>query len=268
MSITILASTLFYNSYRRAGLLKESGRGISASETQDALNAINSFIDFIGGMRQTVFAEDRQLFNLVSGQQVYRIGLDPAADWQAPMPFDITKAGYVFTDTDPAVEQPFDILTPQRWQALSPKTLQSTNPYALYYEKNTNTSQASGTYGQVSDMGSVILWPVPTDATIQVALYLWLQIMLIPSASTTLVLPNTVEEMLESNLAVRLAAMFPKRAQISPATELISRQSLARFKAMNSQPLEQRCESGDLEGETGGSGFNLFSNQYNNSWRS
>jgi hypothetical protein len=266
--VSILASVLFYNSYRRAGLLKEAGRGISASETSDALAAINSFIDFIGGMRGTVFAEDRQLFNLVSGQQVYMIGLDPAADWQAPMPFDVTKAGYCFTTTNPPVEQPFDIMTPQEWAALSPKTLQSTNPYKLLFQRNTVPSLASGTYGVVSDMGAVTLWPIPLDATIQVALYLFLQIQQVPSAVSVLVLPNTVQEMLETNLAVRLAAMFPKRAAISPLTLQIAKESLARFKAMNAQPLEMRVEAGALGvTDQNGSSFNLFSNSYNNSNR-
>ena len=266
--MSIVSSALFYDSYRRAGILKEAGRGISQSESNDALAAINSFIDFIGGMRGTVFAEDRQLFNLVSGQQVYMIGLDPAADWQAPMPFDITKAGYVFGTTNPPVEQPFDILTPQRWQALSPKTLQSTNPYCLFFQRNTVPSLASGTYGVASDMGAVTLWPIPLDATIQVALYLFLQIQQIASPSTVLILPNTVQEMLETNLAVRLAAMFPKRAQLSPTTELISRQSLARFKAMNAEPLEMRVESGALGvTDQNGAGFNLWSNSYNGNSR-
>ena len=255
---------LAYNAFRRAGILKEAGRGISQSETNDALSSLNSFIDFIGGMRGTVWAEDRQLFEIVSGQQVYTLGLDPAADWQAPCPADITKAGYVFGNTNPPVEQPFDILTPQRWQSLSPKTLQSTNPYMLYFERNTATAAVSGSYGQASDMGSISLWPVPLDATIQVAIYIWLQIQQIANDTATIALPNIANEMLETNLAVRLAAMFPKRAALSPFTELTSRQTLARFKAMNATPIEMQVESGGLQSGMTGSTYNLFSNAYNN----
>lgn len=267
MSVSLSAGTLFYNGFRRAGILAEAGRGISASETSDALSEINAWIDYIGGMRGTVLAEDRQEFSLVSGQQVYQIGLDPAADCQAPAPISIEKASYVFNTTNPPVEQPFDILTPQLWQALSPKTLQSTNPYCLYYERFTSTEAVNGAYGTTSDMGSVSLWPVPLDSTISVALYLWIQIQQFTSATQNLVLPTMVQMMLETNLGVLLAARFPKRSHLSPTTELLARQSLARFKAMNSEPLEMQCEAGAL-GVTDQSGsFNLWSNSYNNSRR-
>ncbi len=263
--MTILASVLFYNAFRRAGILKEAGRGISASETSDALASLNAFNDFLLTHRLTVIAEDRQLFNLVSGQQTYRIGVDPAADWQAPMPNQIEKAGYVFNTTNPPVEQPFDIYTAQKWQALSPKTLQSTNPYVLYYEKATTANQVTGVAGTISDMGTVFLWPVPLDATISVALYLWIQIQTILDATVSLVLPQGGQEMLESNLAVRLAAMFPKRAQISPLTIQMAKESLARYKTANDVPLMMRVEQGDLGSIQQGGVFNLFSNAYNNS---
>ena len=57
--------------------------------------------------------------------------------------------------------------------------------------------------------------------------------------------------------------MFPKRAALHPLTLQISKESLARFKAMNSVPLESRVEAGDLGNEQNHSTFNLFSNSYN-----
>ena len=266
MGVSIQFGTLAYNAFRRAGILKEAGRGIGASETSDALSAANSFIDFIKIHRMTVLAEDRQLFPVTSGQQTYRIGLDNAADWYAPAPSGITSAGYVFTNVDPPVEQAFEILTPQLWKALSPKTLQSSVPYMLYYERFTNPNAVSGTYGKVSQMGAVSLYPVPLDSTISVALYLWVQLEQVPTSTTTLVLPDGAQELLESNLAVRLAAMFPKRAALSPYTAQMARESLSRYKNMNSVVYQSRGESGAMGGNEHTGTFNLISNGYNSPW--
>lgn len=261
--MTITFATLAYNAFRRAGILKEAGRGYSASEESDALSSLNSFNDFLLTHRMTVISEDRQLFPLVSGQQVYQIGLDPSADWQAPMPNQIEKAGYVFTTVNPPVEEAFNILTAQLWQALSPKTLQSTNSYCLYYQKATSTNAVTGQLGTIADIGSVSLSPVPLDATIQVALYLWIQIQTIANNAATLVLPQGGQEMLETNLAVRLAALFPKRAQISPLTIQMAKESLARYKTANDVPLMMRVEAGDMQHDSNLGTFNLFSNSYN-----
>lgn len=266
--MTVAFTTLAYNSFRRAGILKEAGRGFSASEENDALSSLNTFNDFLLTHRLTVISEDREIFPLVSGQQYYQIGLDPAADWQVPMPNQVEKAGYLFTTTNPPVEQPFDILTPQQWQALSPKTLQSTNPYRCIYQKATAANAVTGIAGTISDMGTFGVWPVPLDATVAVVLYLWIQIQTIANSGVTLVLPQGGQEMLESNLAVRLAALFPKRAQISPLTIQMAKESLARYKTANDVPLLMRVEDGDLGSQQDRAGYNLFSNAYNgNSWR-
>jgi hypothetical protein len=61
--------------------------------------------------------------------------------------------------------------------------------------------------------------------------------------------------------------MFPKRAQISPLTVQMAKESLARFKAINDVPLLMRVEQGDLGANAEEMGtFNLWSNSYNNSW--
>lgn len=264
--MTIVASVLFYNAFRRAGILKEAGRGIGPSETSDALSSLNSFNDFLLTHRLTVISEDREIFPVVSGQQVYRIGLDPSADWQVPMPNQIEKAGYLFTNTNPPVEQPFNIYTAQQWQALSPKTLQSTNEYILYYQKATDPNSLTGTAGVIANTGAVTLWPVPIDDSVAVVLYLWVQLQQIASATSLLVLPQGGQEMLETNLAVRLAAMFPKRAQISPLTIQMAKESLSRYKTANDVPLMMRVEQGDLGSNADLGTFNLFSNQYNGSF--
>lgn len=253
----MIFSETLYNSYRRAGILAEAGRGISASETSDGVAAFNSMIELWRIQRLTVWAEFRQKFDLVSGQQEYKIGTDPAADWQATMPTTITRAGYIFTWTSPEVEQPFNVYTVQQWQAISPKNLQSTNPYVAYY-------MASTVQGAVSVMGTMILYPVPTDASIQVALYLWMQLLKIDDPTQTVIFPPGYQEAVESNLAVRLAAMFPKRQKISPITVEIAKSSFARIKASNSQPIQMRVEAGDMGSNDQPGTYNLLSNAYNN----
>lgn len=249
-------STTLYNAYRRAGILTEAGRGISQSETTDGLSEFNAMVDEWLIQRLTLWAVSRQTFDLVSGQPTYLIGDDPAADWRVPMPTKITQAGFVFTSTNPEVEQPFQILTDQQWQALSPKDLQSTNPYMCWYQPSTVT-------GSVSVMGTFTPWPVPIDATIKVALYLYMQLREISDPTLTVIFPPGYQIAVETNMAVRLAARNPKRSNLSPITERLAMTSLARLKANNSQPLIMRVESGAMQAEAPSSGYNLFSNSYN-----
>lgn len=253
----MIFSTTLYNSYRRAGILTEAGRGISQSETTDGLSEFNAMVDEWLIQRLTLWAVSRQVFDLVSGQPTYLIGDDPAADWRAPMPTQITQAGYVFTSTSPEVEQPFEILTDQEWQAISPKDMQSTNPYKCWYQPSTVA-------GAVSVMGTFTPWPVPIDATIKVALYLYMQLRQITDPTHTVIFPPGYQTAVETNMAVRLAARFPKRAHLSPITERLAMTSLARLKANNSRPLEMRVEAGAMQAETPGGGFNLWTNDYNN----
>ena len=113
-------------------------------------------------------------------------------------------------------------------------------------------------------MGTFWPWPVPIDATIKVALYLYQQIREVTDPTATIIFPPGYQTAIETNLAVRLAARFPKRAKLSPITERLAMSSLARLKANNSTPLIQRVESGDLQMSDNGGTFNLFSNSYNN----
>lgn len=246
-----------YNSYRRAGILFEAGRGISQSETTDGLAEFNAMVDEWLIQRLMLWAVSREVFDLVSGQAEYLIGDDPAADWRAPMPTELTQAGYVFTSTNPEVEEPFYILTDQEWQAVSPKDLQSTNPYNCWYQPSTKT-------GLVSTMGTFTAWPVPLDETIKVALYIYMQLRQVSDPTATVVFPPGYQTAVETNLAVRLAARFPKRAQLSPITERLALTSLGRLKASNSKPLLMRVDKGLMQSGSGSGTFNLLSNSYNN----
>jgi hypothetical protein len=249
----MLVSDLLYAAFRIAGILLAPMRGASNPEITDALLVLASMLDTWLAERLTVYAENRSLFPLTANQQYYSIGA-VAANWTlAQRPERIERAGYIFTNVTPPVEEPFKILSDQEWAAVSPKELQSTIPTTMHYQALTPN-------------GVVALWPIPTDVSQvgQVAIYTWAQIPVWTASTTTVTLPPAAQEAIEYCLAVRLAARYPRRANISQWAINNSYVAKQKYKTMNAQVLLMQCERANQGGNGPGGRYNPISNSYNN----
>lgn len=250
----LFAANIAYIAYRIAGILSEPGRGYSASEGSDALRVLNSILNSMQAERLMVYAYLRSVFEIIPNQQEYTVGNTPVngrlPNWTGiPRPEELTLAGYLFTNTEPFIEQPMKVLTYQEWAALSPKGLTSTIPYQLYFRADVPNA-------------TIFLWPVPTDQSVKVTLYTWQNIQTVSSLATAMILPPAYQELLEYGLAIRLAGMFPRRARLDPNAAKVYDQARTKVMSANAVKLQMVAGAGS-GGVTQGDGrYNILSGTY------
>jgi len=249
----MLVSDLIYAGFRIAGILLAPQRGPSNPDTSDGLAVLNSMTDTWQAERLTIYAELRSLFPVFANQQVYSIG-PISATWPAQRPIRIERAGYIFTSVLPNVEEPFRVLSDQEWAAVTPKELTSSIPTTMHYQ------------GTVPN-GLVTLWPIPTDTSQvgTVAIYTWASVPSFANVTLAVNLPPAYQEAIEYGLAVRLAARYPRRAQISAWSIDNAARALMKVKTMNAQVLYMQVEQSNMGGAgSRGGRYNPISNTYNN----
>jgi hypothetical protein len=249
----MLASTLIQTGYRLAGIQIEAGRSYSTSQGNEGLAVLNSMLDSFQIDRLLVPTILGQTFPIATGQQSYTVGI--GGDISIPRPTQLVRGGYVFTSTNPQVEVPMEIWNDQQWDAEETKTLTATIPYALYYQRD---------IGDNTGFGYLYPWPIPTSSG-NIVLYVWGNYILqqLPALETSFVLLPGYQEMLENNLAVRIAQRFPTRAHLSNLTLSIAASSMRRVKTMNDGGLLMQCEQAAGGVNRGQGTFNMLSGHYN-----
>lgn len=246
----MLVSDLIYAGFRIANILLAPQRGPSNPDTFDGLAVLNSMLDAWLAERLTVYAEVRSIFPLTANKQFYAIGLSGSPDWNIQRPERIERAGAIYTYTNPATEVPLRILSDQEWASVTPKEEPSPVATMLYY-------QAFVPNGQVT------IWPIPSDTSqvSQVAIYTWDQIPQFANAGVTVNLPPAYQEAIEYGLAVRLAARYGRRANISDWSVRQAGIALKRLKTMNAQVLYMQTERAN-RGVRNAGRYNPISNSY------
>lgn len=259
----MIVADILYRGLRLAGVLSAAQRQPSGSEIADGMLALNSMVDAMKNERLLVWGDIGASFDIVPNKISYTIGI--GGDFNVPRPEQILNAEFTYTGLNPPVQQQFRILTDQEWEALSPKPtqvtpmhpsanpgFQSTIPYFLYYRRDV-------------PFGTVFLWPNPlTNSQVgTITIYLWQQIQQFATPGTAVILPPGYQAMLEYNLAVELAIIFPERARIHPLTIQLATEKKAWVKTINHPPLKGVVERVAMGvGPQGQSGYNIFSNSW------
>lgn len=252
MPQSLLVDDLIYAGFREAGIMDKAGTGVSYDEGNDGLLLLNSIIDSALTDRLMVYGQLGQVIPLQANKQIYTIGLTGGADVAVQRPERIDNAEYTFTNTTPPIQEQFEILSDQDWEALSPKTFQAPIPYKLYYRTD-------------YPLGSIFVWPIPTDVSqvSQITIYLWQQILTFASRTTQCFLPPGYQAWLEFELAVRLVTRFPQRAKTPLSVLLMQRAAYkAAVKNANYEPLVMQAELASL-GTMKGSVWNPYTGRYN-----
>jgi hypothetical protein len=251
--MSLLVDDLIYAGFREAGILTEAGRGVSYDEGNDGLLLLNSIVDSALTDRLMVYGQLGQVIPLQANKPTYTIGLTGGADVVAQRPERIDNAEYTFTNVTPPIQEEFEILTDQDWEALSPKTFQAPIPYKLYYRTD-------------FPLGTIFVWPIPTDVSqvSQITIYLWQQILTFASRTTQVFLPPGYQAWLEFELAVRLVTRYPKRA-LTPLAVLNQQRAAYKsaVKNANNEPLVMQSELASLSA-TPKAGWNPYTGRYNN----
>lgn len=236
------AQELIATSLTLAGQLGP-GRGASLSESNVALEALNSMIGTWATQRLTVPVIGMDEYTLTPSTADYTIG--SGGDFDAARPVKIERANLVWlTDPSAPLHQPISVITVDDWAEIRLPALESTAPTKLYYRAS-------------YPLGLIKLWPVPTDAN-RLELFTQQPLTRIATTSATLEFvpdPPGYEEAVKFNLAVRLKLLFPKAMLASPAqlalVHQLARESLGNLKRMNNVTPVLRCEPMGLSGEAG-----------------
>lgn len=216
------AGDLINASLKTLGILGQ-GETPAPNDAEDARLRLNDFLDALATQRLTIYNQARSTYSLVNGQQTYSIGTNGTPDFSQVRPLWIDNVGIILPNVTPANEiQIGPPLTQSQWAALVVKELESPLPSGCYYN-------------QTYPNGELSFWPVPNDATVDVALYYPSPgTTAVASLATTLSIPPGWARMLRYNLACELAPEFG--APIPPRVQLVADESLADIKRTNLQP--------------------------------
>lgn len=206
-----------------------SGESVPASESQDALSALNQMIGSWSTENLLVYSTPREIFPLVAGQSQYFMGIG-AVDFNTDKPMDIQAAGINVMTQSPVLELPLEIINLEQWSQIPIKTTQSSIPRRLYCEM---------TYPQAT----LNLWPVPSAAN-SIVIYSKKQLTQFASINTTLSLPPGYEKTLKYGLAIELAPEYGK--QLAPEIGAVYAEAKESIKRQNIKPVYLNCDEATL----------------------
>lgn len=221
----ITIDRLFYGAYRDARVpntpLEQTG--LSPDQVEEARQLYNRMVDAWDADGLMIKHKSRTLFTLTAGQGDYTVG--PSGDFDCDWQERIDKASIVLAVSDPSPEYPIWPLSEQEWQRWTLKTQQADWSRRYYYEKD-------------YPLGIMHLLYVPSQVN-QIALYIEHRYIRIDATGDTILdFPPNYQEMIETNLAVNLAART-EGSQISPLTVEKAYSSRLRTMDNNRRPLKR-----------------------------
>lgn len=233
------ARELITSSLRLIGVAAQ-GEPVSAADAAAALDVLNDLVDAWSAERLTLYAQTRTVAPLVVGDGEYTIGA--SGNINIPRPFWIDAASFLLAD---GVETPIRMYTRQEWARKSLKDLESSIPHGIFYNPT-------------FPLGTVSVWPVPTDNTISIVLYTPTDALAsVASLDTVISMPKGWRKALRSNLAVDLGIEFGKPAD----GQIIGMAQASKATIKNTQQDETELEI-DPALRGGGGGWDYHTGEY------
>lgn len=227
----------------------QTGETIASADAADALRRLNGLIGQWAQSPLTVPAIERFVAPLQSGKggttSPYTIGV--GGDLATPRPANqasVVGAGLLLNATIPPVEIRRGLLTDDGWKALRLKDLTSTLFTSVYYRPDT-----------ADDLGTIFLWPVPTDLTNSLVLYLAGMLSTFADLTTSYSLPPGYASALHTNLALELA--IPYGRAISADLRAWALKTLATIKRGNVVLSDLANDFAGLGGQGRGGRYNI-----------
>lgn len=219
---------LVTGSLRLLGVLA-SGEYPTASESQDALCALNTMIDSWKTERLMVYAILPQVFNLVAQQKVYTLG--PGGNWNTERPVGIDSMYLQYTDANSG-PPPLNLLV----------ELYNQDQYNAIIVPNTTTTIPNAAYiDDAFPMRNVYLWPIP-QVPYAINLFTWSLVDGFAAITSPISLPPGYERALRFNLALELAPEYGLTPSETVAAGALT--SKAVIKRNNIKPLYMACDPG------------------------
>ena len=212
-----------------------AGETPTADDLNNCLRAMNRLIDQWAAERLQIYSPSVETtWAIVSGTQTYTVGTGGTVNVMRPV--FLNDVRFRNTAITPAVEFKMSGLTDEEWIGIPIKTLTSTLPVSYYYNP---------TY----PLGTLKLYPVPTQTSLTGVLYAPQAITEITNVSTALSLPPGYRRMIVKNLAVELAPSYQRQVQAELASG--ADQSKRVVKNANTRLSELHFDSAALVGGVG-----------------
>lgn len=209
--------------YRKAGVLKAAGRGLSGSEQDEGLHIVNSLLDGLKIERLFFYQILRTLFDAAIGQRDYLVGsLVDGANWEIERPEHILRAGYLIPGASAESEIQMRVLKDYtEYQTIINKAVPSSMSWIMYYRASL-------------PVGTATLWPVPS-AAFQVAIYTPGTVDEFTDVMQDISFPKGYREFLEYAGAVAVHDNYPD-AKMLPSVEARAIMYKSRVKASQYSP--------------------------------
>ena len=234
------ATTFIRTAMQDLGVLGQ-GQAPTGNDLTDGLRRLNLMMGSWSVQSLTVPYVERFTSVNVSNVSTYTIG--DGGDFDTPRPSgqsNLVGAGLLLASSSPAVEIPRGILTYDAYESIGIKGL-------------TNTLWTDLLYRPTYPLGTIILWPVPTDVN-GIALYLQRSLSKFDNLTTAYEFPEGTEEAIQTNLTVRIAPMFS--VQVPPDIAVLAKQSMAAMKRNNVQLVDAVLDPMFLQ-STPGAAYNI-----------
>lgn len=204
---------IIYRSLRMLGVLA-SGETPAASDTQDALTAMNAMIKSWSNNGFMIFENQIISATLLASQDSYTIGA--TGDVVAARPVMINEAKIIISNCEYDIE----IINEEQYANITDKSITGSIPTKLYY----NPSYPNGT---------LYLWPKPEGGS-QIKLYCPTPVASFTSINNTVSLPDGYEDLLAYATADRIAPEYGK--ELSPRMLQIMTEIKADIMRKNTTP--------------------------------
>jgi len=189
------------------------GETPSTAATDSGLDALNALLDQFRAERLMIHTITRTTWTISSGTGTYTVGT--GGNVNVARPVSIDHVGLIDTSTTPDTEH---LLTPL-----------SDDDYArIPYKAQTATQPTHWYYNPTVALGSLILWPSPTDTTLQGALYARGALTEFADLTTDYALPPGYRRAFIKNLAMELAPSYGRQTPQELAVAALEAKSIVK----------------------------------------
>lgn len=172
-----------------AGIIS-SNETLNATDGQKAFRLLNRMLDSDSTEDLMIYNNVNEVFNLVSGQQIYTIGA--GGDFNTSRPIDVTAI--YMRDTN-GNDLPCQMLTYEQYADILSKPVTATIALSAYYNSGMPLSQ-------------IIFWPIPAQTSYRAVVWSWKPLTAFTSLADSVILPPGYEDYIESNLAMKCCIAF------------------------------------------------------------
>lgn len=218
-----------------------AGETASGAESADALKRLNVLLDRLGSERLNIPFITRTAKAITASTSTYTIGT--GGDINIVRPTYIDRINLLDTTPSPDTEIPLTRLTEEGYAGIVSKADTATYPTHWYYD-----------HKYASGLGNIILYPVPTGTTLQMVLYTPTAVPIYSAVTSTVLLPPGYQQMLETNLAVELAAEYGKA--VHPSLAKAAGESLRAIKRANFRMQDLHVDPAGLG--SGGGWYDIY----------